>query len=214
MTTKSNKYPDAVSAGGAKSSLAKHQQSAQAPPPPAASAIFFAYSVLGAALSFTFGRDPSGMLLPDADDFVHELAPTIIVICLFLISYSVLDVMNVGIEKNRLGFASKTYPSIASNVPEEVYLAQRVQTNQVEQLPGFLVGSICFTILVNGKVGALLSLVWAVLRRIYASTYRASVGQPINKSGITKCTIPAYFILNSMLMGTVFQCARAFVYSL
>ncbi|KAL7534460.1 hypothetical protein ACHAXR_005888 [Thalassiosira sp. AJA248-18] len=186
---------------------------ADAPPPPT-SAIFFTYSVLGAVLSFTFGRDPSGMLLPGDDDFVRELAPTIIVICLFLVSYSLLDVMHVGIAKQRYGLASKTYPAIALNPPEEVYLAQRVQTNQVEQLPGFLVGSIFFAILVNGKVGGVLSLLWATLRRMYASTYRASVGQPINKSGITKFTIPAYFVLNAMLMGTVVQCARALVHSL
>lgn len=181
--------------------------------PPSAPAIFLVYSVLGVVLSYTFGRDPSGTLLPDADDFVHDVAPTIIVICLFLTSYSLLDVMGVGIVKERHGLVSKTYPSVASNPPEEVYLAQRVQTNQVEQLPGFLVGSICFTILVNSRVGAVLSLIWAVLRRMYASSYRASVGKPINKAGITKFTIPAYFVLNSMLMGTVVQCVRALIQS-
>mmetsp|Transcript_7802 Transcript_7802/g.12225 ORF Transcript_7802/g.12225 Transcript_7802/m.12225 type:complete len:211 (+) Transcript_7802:102-734(+) len=183
-------------------------ESSSAPSPPPTFTIFLVYSVLGLVLSYTFGRDPSGTAVPYPDNCIKELAPTIIVICLFLVSYSLLDVMEVGSAKLRHGLGSKTYPSVASNPPEEVYLAQRIQTNQVEQLPGFLVGSICFSILVNGKVGALLSLIWAVLRRMYASTYRASIGKPISKSGVTKFTIPAYFVLNAMLMGAAVQCVR------
>mmetsp|Transcript_18584 Transcript_18584/g.25784 ORF Transcript_18584/g.25784 Transcript_18584/m.25784 type:complete len:196 (-) Transcript_18584:296-883(-) len=179
----------------------------EAPPPPV-TGIFFAYALLGAILSFSFGRDPSGPHLPEADVFMKEVAPTTVVICLFLVSYSLLDVMHVGIVKAGYGLSRKPYPAVASNPPHEVYLAQRVQTNQVEQLPGYLVGSIGFTMLVNAKVGALLALVWAILRRMYAVTYRASVGKPIGDSGITKYTIPAYFVLNSLLMGTVVQCMR------
>mmetsp|Transcript_30136 Transcript_30136/g.46199 ORF Transcript_30136/g.46199 Transcript_30136/m.46199 type:complete len:196 (+) Transcript_30136:45-632(+) len=179
----------------------------EAPPPPV-SGIFFAYALLGVILSFSFGRDPSGPHLPKSDDFVKEVAPTTIVICLFLVSYSLLDVMRVGIVKAGYGLSKKPYPSVTLNPPHEVYIAQRVQTNQVEQLPGYLVGSIGFTVLVNAKVGALLALVWAILRRVYATTYRASVGMPIGDSGITKYTIPAYFVLNSLLMGTVVQCTR------
>lgn len=198
-----------------KATNTKDEASANAPPPSAA-AIFFTYSLLGAILSLRFGRDLSsgGTLLPDITDdklLVREVAPTFIVICLFLVSYSLIDVMHVGIVKAQHGIGSKPYPSVLSP-PEEVYLAQRVQTNQVEQLPGFLVGSISFTILVNGRVGAVLTLVWAVLRRMYASTYRSSVGLSIDKAGITKYTIPAYFVLNAMLMGTVVQCARALMY--
>ena len=101
----------------------------------------------------------------------------------------------------------------AINLPEPVYIAQRVQTNQVEQLPGFLISSISFTILVNGKVGALLSTIWAVLRRGYAAKYKASVGKSGANSGIATFTIPAYFAMNSMLMGTVVQCIRVLVNS-
>ena len=116
--------------------------------------------------------------------------------------------MTVGTAKHRHGITSKTYGSSVHSPPEEVYLAQRAQTNQVEQLPGFIVASICFSVLVNGKVGAILSLIWATLRRLYATTYRASVGKPINESGVTKLTIPAYFAVNAMLMGTVVHCVR------
>merc|ERR1719310_1981579 len=38
---------------------------------------------------------------------------------------------------------------------EEVYLAQRVQTNQVEQVSPFLVGSYSCALLVDGKVAKL-----------------------------------------------------------
>ena len=88
------------------------------------------------------------------------------------------------------------------------FLALRAQTNQVEQLPGFLVGALSFSILVNGTVGAVLSLIWAVLRRIYASRYRSAMGQTIKESKIGNFTIPAYFALNAMLMGTAVHCAR------
>lgn len=182
----------------------KTQEQPESAPP--ASIIFLVYAVLGLALSYAFGRDPGS--LPAADEFVREVAPTTIVLCLFLTSYSLLDVMTVGAAKHRHGITSKTYGSSVLSPPEEVYLAQRAQTNQVEQLPGFIVASICFSVLVNGKVGAILSLIWATLRRLYATTYRASVGKPINKSGVTKFTIPAYFAVNAMLMGTVVHCVR------
>lgn len=171
---------------------------------PSASAIFVVYSILGSVLSYAIGREPG--TLPE--DVVRELSPTVAIICLFITSYSLLDVMAVGAAKAKHGLSSKAYGSSQSNPPEEVYLAQRTQTNQIEQLPGFIVASLSFTVLVNGKAGALLSCIWAVLRRLYARTYRASLGKPINKSGVVTYTIPAYFVQNAMLMGTVVQCVR------
>ena len=174
---------------------------------PPLSVLFLAYSTLGAALCYAFGRDPTSEP-PLPDDLIVEIAPTIIVICLFLVSYSLVDVMEVGKAKIKAGLVHKKYPASALNPPEGVYVAQRVQMNQIEQLPGFLIGSICFTVLVNGKVGAVLSLLWCITRRLYASTYLASVGKPMMQAGLTTYTIPAYFILNSMLMGAVVQCCR------
>eukprot|EP00565_Helicotheca_tamesis_P007953 CAMPEP_0185728028 /NCGR_PEP_ID=MMETSP1171-20130828/3530_1 /TAXON_ID=374046 /ORGANISM="Helicotheca tamensis, Strain CCMP826" /LENGTH=202 /DNA_ID=CAMNT_0028396689 /DNA_START=33 /DNA_END=641 /DNA_ORIENTATION=- len=177
--------------------------------PPPISIIFLVYTALGMALSFGFGRDPG--TLPHADDFAKELAPTTVVICLFLVSYSLIDVMEVGAAKGEHGInpKSKTFGPLTTNPPEEVYLALRAQANQVEQLPAFLVGSICFSILVNGKAGAVLSAIWATLRRMYATAYRASAGKTFQQSGIANYTIPAYFVLNSMLMGTVIHCVRS-----
>mmetsp|Transcript_26301 Transcript_26301/g.39828 ORF Transcript_26301/g.39828 Transcript_26301/m.39828 type:complete len:193 (-) Transcript_26301:122-700(-) len=176
------------------------------PPPPPVSAIFLIYALLGTLLSFTAGREPGTF---PTDDILLELSPTLIVVCLFLVSYSLLDVMAVGIAKHKHNLGSESYGPSMNNPPEEVYLAQRVQTNQVEQLHGFLIASISFSFVVNGKVGAALALIWAVLRRMYASTYSASIGKPISQAGLTKFTIPAYFVLNAMLMGTVVQCLRA-----
>ena len=170
-------------------------------------ALFLAYSTLGAALSYFFGRNPvSEPLLPD--NLILEIAPTIIVISLFLVSYSLVDVMEVGKAKIKAGLIHKQYPASALNPPETVYVAQRAQMNQIEQLPGFLIGSICFAVLVDGKVGAVLSLIWSVARRLYASTYLASVGKPMMQAGLTTYTVPAYFIVNSLLMGAVAQCVR------
>ena len=176
------------------------------PEPPPALAIFSIYLGLGTLLSYAFGRDLDTFL--PADEWAREVSPTIIIICLFLTSYSLFDVMAVGVAKQKYGFSTKQFGPWIHNPPEEVYLALRAQTNQVEQLPGFLVGALSFSILVNGTVGAVLSLIWAVLRRIYASRYRSAMGQTIKESKIGNFTIPAYFALNAMLMGTAVHCAR------
>lgn len=180
--------------------------------PPPTTVIFIVYSFLGLALSYAFGSDPSSASggTRNVDDVAKELAPTVAILCLFLVSYSLFDVMSVGLIKQKYGIGSKPYTSsMVSNIPEEVYLAQRVQTNQVEQLPSFIVASLSFSFLVNGNVGAILSAVWVVLRRLYARTYRASVGKSAKQSGIVFYTIPAYFVLNALLMGSVVQCIRS-----
>jgi len=180
--------------------------------PPPTIAILIVYSILGVILSYKFGRDPSSTneTSRNADDVAKELAPTISILCLFLVSYSLVDVMTVGSTKHKYGIGGKPYsPSMASNVPEEVYIAQRVQMNQVEQLPAFIVASLGFSFFVNGRVGSILALVWVVLRRLYARAYRLSIGKPLSQSGITLYTIPAYFVMNALLMGTAVQCIRS-----
>jgi len=178
------------------------------PAPPSTLAIFSIYLGLGTLLSYGFGRDLDLDTFPPADELAREISPTIIAICLFLTSYSLFDVMAVGVAKQKYGYSTKRFGPWIHNPPEEVYLALRAQTNQVEQLPGFLVGAFSFSVLVNGTVGAVLSLIWTVLRRIYASRYRSAMGQTIKESKIGNITIPAYFVLNAMLMGTAVHCAR------
>ena len=63
------------------------------------------FTLQGAALSFLFGREPG--TLPD--DIVKELAPSIVVLCGFLISYELCDVMSVGMAKGRNGILEQTY---------------------------------------------------------------------------------------------------------
>ena len=46
----------------------------------------------------------------------------------------------------------------------------------------------------NGKAGAVLALAWVMLRVMYASMYRNSVGIPSNKKGLGTYTIPCYFL--------------------
>jgi len=89
-----------------------------------------------------------------------------------------------------------------------VHLAQRAQLNQVEQFPCFLVSTISFSVLVNGNLGACLAGVWSILRMLYASTYRKSVGIQPSKKGLGIYTIPCYFILNTMLMGSAIHAIR------
>ena len=172
-------------------------------PEPSQFGILFVYILLGCLISFSTGREPG--TLPD--EILFEVAPTIVVISAFLVSYSVWDVMAVGLAKARHG-VFKSYKDLPNRMPEEVFLAQRVQTNQVEQLPVFLVGILACAVLVNGTVAAVLGSIWAMLRRMYASVYRNSVGIPFADIGLQKYTIPCYFISNSMLMAAAVQSIR------
>mmetsp|Transcript_1567 Transcript_1567/g.2447 ORF Transcript_1567/g.2447 Transcript_1567/m.2447 type:complete len:192 (+) Transcript_1567:89-664(+) len=166
--------------------------------------ILILYLVLGSLLSYFAGREPG--TLPD--DIYRELAPTVIVVCLFLVSYSLLDVMGAGVAKSEHMVTGKKYEDLPVQMPEQVHLALRAQANQVEQLPGFLFAAFSFSLLVNGQVGVVLALVWALLRRRYASIYRNSVGIPLDKKGLSSYTIPAYMAVNAMLMGTAIHAVR------
>mmetsp|Transcript_8177 Transcript_8177/g.11388 ORF Transcript_8177/g.11388 Transcript_8177/m.11388 type:complete len:192 (-) Transcript_8177:89-664(-) len=173
--------------------------------PPNPLAILVVYIVLGAILSFAFGREPDGRL---PDKIILELGPTIIVICGFITSYSLYDVMAVGCAKAEVHYMQKAYKDLPAKLPEKAYLAQRVQTNQVEQLPGFIVGSLSCALLVNGTAATVLALLWAIVRRLYATTYRNAIGKPLKDMGLFRFTLPAYFISNAMLMSAVVQVVR------
>ena len=173
---------------------------------PSPHAILVAYLVLGGIVSFVFGREPTGEL---PHGIVQEMAPTMVVVCGFLTSYSVWDVMAVGVAKAQANnYLEKPYKDWPIRMPEPVYLALRVQTNQVEQMPGFLVGALGCALLVNGTVAALLALIWAILRRCYASTYRGAIGVPLQDVGLSRFTVPAYFVSNTMLLSTAIQALR------
>lgn len=167
------------------------------------------YIGLGSLLSFFAGREPG--TLPE--NIPKELAPVIIVISSCLVSYSLWDVMAVGIAKGETNTLVGSYDQMCSKkVPERVYLAQRVQTNQVEQFPVFLVGSIGCALFINGTVAGIMSLAWFVLRLAYASTYRNAVGvSSMSAIGLAKFTIPCYFLSNSMLMASAVHAVRCLV---
>lgn len=170
--------------------------------PPSKVAVSAVFAVAGTALAAVAGGGQKGPAIASAE----EMVPTACVSCLFLLSYSVLDVIAVGDAKSKYGDGGD-----GGRVPEEVRVAQRAQANQVEQLPGFLVGSFAFSYLVNPRVGAALSLVWAVLRRLYAKAYRNGVHNK-NKAEAHRSR-EKYFkasalISNSMLAGAVAQSCR------
>ena len=130
--------------------------------PPPAFAILLVYTGLGFLIAFLFGKDD-----PSNQDFVQELVPVIIVSCGFLVSYELLDVMAVGAAKlkSKCHDIRSSKDEINQVQDEEVYLAQRVQTNQVEQMTPFLIGSYSCALLVDGKVAGVLAMFWAILRR-------------------------------------------------
>ncbi|CAB9497608.1 expressed unknown protein [Seminavis robusta] len=167
--------------------------------------ILITYVVLGTLLSFLAGREP-GML---PENIHREMAPSLIVVCGFLVSYSLWDVMAVGVAKTKANYMEHSYKDLPKHIPEEVYLAVRVQTNQVEQMPVFLIGTLSCAFFVNGTVAAVMALLWAILRRQYASLYRSSVGVPLAKIGLQKFTIPAYFLSNAMCMAVAVHSLRA-----
>ena len=84
-------------------------------------------------------------------------------------------------------------------------------TNQLEQMPLFIVGTFLCAVFVNGKVAGVLSLLWSILRRLYASTYKAGKGKKLKDIGLAKYTIPCYFISNTMVMSVAIQVLRSFL---
>lgn len=96
-------------------------------------------------------------------------------------------------------------------MPEQVYLAQRVQTNQVEQMPVMIVGAISCAVYVNGITAGIMTLVWTLLRIQYAQTYRtACLGRKYADvmSRIGNFTVPAYFVANAALMAAAVHAVR------
>ena len=165
------------------------------------------FAFLGSVLAYIFGREPGTF----PDDVIKELAPSVIVVCGFLISYEFCDVMGVGMAKGRHNIMDKYYKELLVKEDEEVYLRQRVLTNQLEQMPLFLVGTFLCALFVNGKVAGVLSLAWSVLRRLYATTYKGGVGKKFKDIGLAKYTVPCYFICNTMVMSAAIQALRSFL---
>jgi MAPEG family len=170
-------------------------------------AIVAMYVILGTIISYFFGREPSGQLPPNV---LQELAPSMIVLCLFLTYYECGDCLGVGIAKGKTwhGMVYKDYAGKV--VPEPVYLAQRALTNQGEQLPVLLVGTMACAIYVNGIVAAILSGIWCLLRIRYAMVYRASVGLTLDQvmSRIGTYTVPAYFFANTLVWAAAIHAIR------
>jgi hypothetical protein len=110
--------------------------------------------------------------------------------------------MAVGIAKEIFKYREMKYKDLPSAMPEEAYLAQRVLTNQVEQMTVLVVGSLSCALFVDGKISGVMSLVWVMLRCGYALIYRKAIGVPVSKIGLTKFTIPAYYMSNGMVMAT------------
>lgn len=183
--------------------MASSGAAAMAPPPPVG-AIVFMYFVLGSALSFLTGRKPGSL----PEDIIAEMFLPFMVLSLWVMSYSVLDVMGVGKAKIKHNLSAKMYKDYPASEPEDVHLASRAQMNQVEQMASYMVSTLLFSFLVNGRVGGLLAFIWLVLRELYASTYRASAGKSLEDAGLIKYTIPCYFIINGMAASVLVHMCR------
>ena len=99
---------------------------------PNLAAIFFMYSLLGVFLCFAAGRTPAGAL---PDDVVAELWLPVLAVSFFITTYSVFDVLGVGIVKEKYKITEKKAAEQAiATSPEELILAQRAQ---VSCAPGY-----------------------------------------------------------------------------
>mmetsp|Transcript_38992 Transcript_38992/g.94279 ORF Transcript_38992/g.94279 Transcript_38992/m.94279 type:complete len:191 (-) Transcript_38992:2104-2676(-) len=181
----------------------------ESPTPPSPFAILGAYLLFGTIVSFVFGREPG--TLPD--NIIKEVSPALIAICGFLARYALWDVIAVGLAKQDAGLLGKRHQDLPAMWPEEVFLAQRVQTNQIEQLPAYIVGALGCAIVVNGTVAGILALIWAILRHLYAETYRAGVGKSMDEIGLSRFTLPSYFAANIPLMATMVHAIRCLLSS-
>ena len=123
--------------------------------------------------------------------------------------------MGVGIARRTTTIAAwqgLKYSDYGSKLlPEAVYLAQRVQTNQVEQLPVLLVGTISCALYVNGNVAAVIATIWCLLRIRYGYVYRASVGLTQGEAfpRIGTYTVPAYFCACALVMAPAITALRS-----
>ena len=165
------------------------------------------FTFIGSSFAFIFGREPGSL----PEDIVKELAPSIIVVCGFLISYELFDVMGVGLAKGRHGILELSYKDLPVKDAEEIFIRQRVLTNQLEQMPLFITGTFLFSLLVNGQIGGILSLAWVVLRRKYAVAYKNGEGKKMKQIGIANFTIPCYFIVNTMVVSSGIQALRGYL---
>jgi uncharacterized MAPEG superfamily protein len=184
--------------------------------PPPALAILAVYLILGGVISFGFGRTPDGTM--PVRGILYELAPSVLVLCIFLHYYELFDCMGAGIAKSMYapGYG-QTYDQYkaAWSVPHEmIYLTNRAQTNQIEQFPVFLVGTIGCAIYVNGIVAAVIAGLWCYLRIRYSIAYRSSVGLTQNAlfRRIGAYTVPAYFCANALVSATAVHAVRTFLY--
>ena len=54
--------------------------------------------------------------------------------------------------KSTLTYNDLLYEEQPTKLPEAVFLANRAQLNQVEQMPAFITAALMFSVLVNGQV--------------------------------------------------------------
>lgn len=170
--------------------------------PPHGITILPMYIAFGAITSFGFGREPG--TLPT--DWLAELKFPALATCVFVTCYNLFDTLGVGRVRAKYSYFDTT--SSNGPVPEEVALALRAQANQVEQFPTFLAALWLYSFFVSGFAGGVMGGMWTLLRQLYSATYRSSAGISPAKKGLGKFTLPCYFLVNAMAMGTVVHVVR------
>jgi len=159
------------------------------------------YIFFGVITSFGFGREPGTLPHDWFDEFKYPALTT----CVFVVCFNLFDTLGVGRARAKHAYLDATNNQ---GMPEEVALALRAQANQVEQFPGFLAALWLYSFFVNGFSGGVMGSMWTVLRQLYSSTYRNSAGATVSEKGLGKFTLPCYFLLNAMAMGTVVHIVR------
>jgi len=160
------------------------------------------YLIFGVITSFGFGREPGTLPRDPFDEFKYPALVT----CVFVVCYSLFDTLGVGRARAKYAYFDATNHS--GTMPEQVAVALRAQLNQVEQFPSFLAALWLYSFFVDGFSGGVLGGMWTVLRQLYSATYRNSAGKKFPEKGLAKFTVPCYFLINAMAMGTVVHLLR------
>jgi len=149
----------------------------------------------GCVLSYSAGRTPG------SSPVITEMALPAIATGLFILMWASFDTLSVG--------ASKL--STTKGSEDDYIRADRAHRNQVDQMPSFFACLWTFSVIVNGRVGGMLGLIWTMLRMSYSASFRSA--HPSSEAGLVKYTVPAYMVVNTMASASLIHGMRMLVSS-
>jgi hypothetical protein len=159
--------------------------------------------VVAVIAAIVFGKDLS------EPTPIKDLGFSLLASSFFLMIYTV-DLMSIGHLRTKFKLWDSYVQLDRSKTPEALLLAERAATNQSEQLGTFFVALWLGTFLLNARFSGICGLLWVALRALYVQTLRTSDGQKWAEKNVGKFTIPCYFLISTMLMGSTVNVLRTY----